>query len=460
VASAVYDIDPDTARDAAANLFILCFPLVLVDAVRAQYPMALREFRLAPDEAATLAPGLGAEDHRIVLTSAWVDLATEPVVIRAPHSKGRYFALTLIDNAGEAFASLGTRTGDDTGLGLALVGPRWNGDLPSGLRIERAPADQVWLVSRIRAHSALDMPQALAAAKAQRLAALEANRELASRPTATSEAPCPSCLRQAAMIAPQTFFHRLEAMLDRAPAYYQKMVRPAVRALGAELGGPPNPSAWSPDFTRALASGFGEGIATIQSAAEAQTHSGRGWREPWRGASDTGLARAVRVYLGLGASAREDLLSLVCDHDELGRPLSGDHRYRLHFQKGALPPAEASWWLSAAPGASWDGRRGLGDRSDPNLNPDGSLDLIIQKAIPSVAEVPNWIPIAEGPITLTMRLFGPSSQALSGAWRMPSVGLEAELGTTGHGRSRATPPAGLTRKPTAHPPARLIRGTT
>ena len=56
-----------------------------------------------------------------------------------PATRGRHFTLTLIDTAGEVFASFGSRTGEDAGQIAGLVGPAWCGELPHGLKAKRAP---------------------------------------------------------------------------------------------------------------------------------------------------------------------------------------------------------------------------------------------------------------------------------------------------------------------------------
>jgi hypothetical protein len=104
--------------------------------------------------------------------------------------------------------------------------------------------------------------------------------------------------------------------------------------------------------------------------------------------------------------------------------LSGAERYRVHFTRGASPPVEAFWSLFATTHARRDAsaaRRGISDRNDLALNPDGSLDLILQHDPPGGGQPVNWLPLPAGPFSLAMRLHWPKRAALSGAWRMPAV---------------------------------------
>lgn len=414
-------MDADAVRGAAAALFVDCFPLVLTDVVRVHHPVGGHHFRLLTNEASALAPGLDEQDELMVLTSAWIDLADGPVIVSLPHTAGRFFNLTLIDASGEPFASLGTRTGDDAGLNLALVGPHWEGEVPGGVRAKRTPCDLVWMVSRIRAHSALDMAETVIVARRQGLAPLRGGRDMPEPTVSTSEPPCPPCLRQVIEMTAAVFFHRLDAIVERAPAARQKALRPRIAALRAELGGPPRAEEWSAEFAAALAGGIADAVEAIRSATS--TGDRGGWRELGDGSSDPdadGLSRAAQAFTSLGASQREDLLSLACDRDEAGLPLSGEQQYRLHFARSSLPPAHAFWRLFALPPARGDHRHGIGDRSDPAPNQDGSLDLVLQRQAPDPTLLSNWLPLPEGRLSLLMRLFSPAAQALGGSWRMPT----------------------------------------
>ena len=54
-------------------------------------------------------------------------------------------------------------------------------------------------------------------------------------------------------------------------------------------------------------------------------------------------------------------------------------------------------------------------------NPDGSLDLYFQNESPGADKEVNWLPAPKGAFNLTMRLYGPKSDALTGRWNPPPV---------------------------------------
>jgi hypothetical protein len=417
--------EPDTVQAAAADIFVQCFPLLLADVVRRAHPLTFHQFLLVREDGESLAFGLAEDDMRVVVTSAWIDLSEHPVIVRLPHTGGRYLSLTLFDTLGEPFESIGSRTGDDSGVDLALIGPSWRGELPSGLRARRAPSDLVWAVSRIHAHSILDRGDALALARQQCLATLPPATDQPWSSGATVDSPSSPSVRQVSEISPEVFFHRLDNVLRRAPAAYLPILLPRVNALRAKLDGPPPPSSWTREFHDAVCRGFADGMESIAAAAAADSASEReGWStlpSSVRHLSTSELGRAAAAFARLGAPIREDLLSLICDEDEQGRPLSGAHAYRIHFPPGAGPPVKAFWWLSARPPASHELQHGLGSRSDLSLNPDGSLDIFAQREPPPAPMIPNWLPSPEDGFSLIMRLYSPRSAALGANWRMPPV---------------------------------------
>jgi hypothetical protein len=415
----------NTTRAVAANVFSLCFPLFLVDAVRRAHPMALQQFHLLPPDSADLAPGLLEDDPCIVIASAWIDLNDGPVVLHLPHTHGRHFDLTLIDTAGEPFASLGSRNDNDGGVDVAVVPPRWNGETPHTHLARRAPSDACWAVSRIHAHSPLDRPETLAIARHQCLSSIGRRPDHQTSHITSLEPPAVSSLRQVIELGPAVFFHRLDAVLDRAPISFERSMRPLLDQFRRDLDGPPPAANWSPDMAEALELGFADGLAAIRAATAAISETrGVGWHAvavPQHDESGASLAQAGRAYSSLGAPAREELLTLVCEHDGHGRPLRGDRCSRLRFQAEALPPVRGFWRLYTRPTASAEKRHGIGNRNDLSLDDDGALDLIIHDKPPAGGDLANWLPAPRGEMCLVMRLYGPRGAALSGAWRMPSI---------------------------------------
>jgi hypothetical protein len=54
-------------------------------------------------------------------------------------------------------------------------------------------------------------------------------------------------------------------------------------------------------------------------------------------------------------------------------------------------------------------------------NADGSLDLYFQNESPGTSKEANWLPSPKGGFNVTMRLYGPKADALTGRWNPPPI---------------------------------------
>jgi hypothetical protein len=66
-------------------------------------------------------------------------------------------------------------------------------------------------------------------------------------------------------------------------------------------------------------------------------------------------------------------------------------------------------------------RYSLSSRDKFQHNPDGSMDLYIQKESPGAAKQSNWLPAPDGEFILMLRLYWPKDEAVDGAWAPPPV---------------------------------------
>ena len=99
----------------------------------------------------------------------------------------------------------------------------------------------------------------------------------------------------------------------------------------------------------------------------------------------------------------------------------------IHFDKGQLPPVRAFWSLSVynerqfLP-ANPINRFAIGDRDPLKYNPDGSLDLYLQREAPDADKMANWLPLpAKGGFTMNFRFYWSKQPLLNGQWKPPAV---------------------------------------
>jgi hypothetical protein len=138
------------------------------------------------------------------------------------------------------------------------------------------------------------------------------------------------------------------------------------------------------------------------------------------------LKRAIVADMGLGANQPEDAIYPLNLGDEKGRPLDGTHAYRIHFDKGETPPVEAFWSITlydpeGFPAPNTLNRFAVSSWMPFAYNSDGSLDLYVQKESPGAGKEANWLPAPGGAFNLTMRLYAPKGEALTGKWNPPPV---------------------------------------
>lgn len=138
------------------------------------------------------------------------------------------------------------------------------------------------------------------------------------------------------------------------------------------------------------------------------------------------LKRAVIAQIALGANLPEDAIYPLNIADENGRALDGNNNYVIHFEKSELPPARAFWSVTLYDREGFQvanplNRFAVSSWMPFHYNSDGSLDLYFQNASPGANKEANWLPAPKGPFSLTMRLYSPKSEALTGKWNPPAI---------------------------------------
>jgi hypothetical protein len=141
------------------------------------------------------------------------------------------------------------------------------------------------------------------------------------------------------------------------------------------------------------------------------------------------LMRALVAAIGLGANRPQDAVYPASREDADGEAYNGAHKYVMRFPKGLLPPARGFWSLTMYDSqfffvANPINRYSISARQDLKANPDGSVDLYIQKESPGPEKESNWLPAPDGKFQLMLRLYWPSEHnpsILNGSWKIPPV---------------------------------------
>ena len=223
----------------AAESYVFGYPLVMMDITRQFLSIRgpqgqLNHLRAFPgaDFRDVVRPNLDT-----LYSSAWLNLLQGPQVLELPKDPKRYYLMPLMDAWTNVFASPGTRTGIPASGAYLLVGPNWQGEVPPGLSLLRAPTNMVWLVGRTQTNGSADYPLVHAEQDQYKLRSL-ADWQAGKTPTAqvwqaSGEKP-PVPLYQLRAMSAQQFFSHLQALLaNNPPSASDAAAMAQLQALGA-----------------------------------------------------------------------------------------------------------------------------------------------------------------------------------------------------------------------------------
>lgn len=418
----------------AAQGYVFGYPLVLTELTRNNFTHGI-----APANRLVHVPAFPEASFRDIVrpnvdtlySLAWLDMDAGPWVFELPASE-RYQVMQFLDAWTNVFASLGPRTTGTAGGRFLLAGQKWQGQVPEGMTLLRAPTRIAWLLGRVQTNGKADYA-AVHAIQAQiglrSLADWQLGKPATAEPFKLPEHKAEPPLYQLRALNADTFFTRLAALLVDNPASDKDTAALAdLQRLGVQ------PGAGAPQWSWLQRQSVRLGIWL----AEREMHKGlerpeglvNGWRQPPMDIGAYGAnygLRAVVAMAGFGANLAADAVYPNASVDGQGQPLVGGQRYRLHFAAGELPPAQAFWSVTAYDGdgyliANQLNRYALGDRDPLTYNADGSLDLYVQAEAPGESQQGNWLPIpTSGPFSLTARIYLPEQRVLDGQWHMPAI---------------------------------------
>lgn len=433
---------PVDLEEIAAAAYVFGYPLVLMEITQKVLTNTLKPaLKAAPmNQFAHIGTFPRPEDREVVRPNvdtlysfAWLDLSREPVVLHLPALKGRYYLMQMMDAWTNVFAAPGTRTSGDQAGSYAIVGPRWQGVLPAGVKKIQAPTDTVWIIGRTLTRGPADYAAVHAIQRQYTLTPLSAwGKKYTPPPGRVDPAVDMQTppVQQMAKMSAVTFFQTLAAaMKANPPAAADAPALKKFAALGLVAGQDFDTASLKPAVAQALEAGVKKGQKRIEAQALKMGVLKNGWQipQPPMGAYGTDYEQRAAVALfGLGANLPEDAVYPTAYVDGPGRQLTGKHHYVLHFAKGQLPPVKAFWSLTMYDqdtflAANPLHRYALGDRDPLQYNPDGSLDLYLQHQSPGKAQEANWLPAPAGDCSVTLRLYWPQESVLKGAWAPPAI---------------------------------------
>ncbi len=367
-------------------------------------------------------------------STAWIDLSKQPLVLSVPAVKDRYYVMPFMDAWTNVFASVGTRTTGSEAGNYVVAGPEWQGEVPDDLTLIRSPTNMTWLIGRIQTNTESDFDNVAKLQKQFSLTTLsdwgksKSNRGYIIRRSEPQIAGDNPSARVEQMSA-DVFFSKLSRLMaEQPPAEADRPMLARLAKFGVEPGKPFEIQRLGFFQRWLLQKSMDLSRSKLEQTVEQDCASENGWAVVREGIGVYGDQYQVRSFVskvGLGALPPEEAAYPNAKKDQDGRPLSGRHHYRVHFDAGQTPPVDAFWSLTVYDenGFLIDNpikRYTLGDRDSLMTNEDGSVNILIQHAQPE-EKISNWLPSPAGPFAVTMRLYLPKPEFLDGSWKLPPI---------------------------------------
>ncbi len=369
---------------------------------------------------------------------AWLELTKEPVILKVPDTRNRFYLLEFLDAWTNVFASLGTRTTGNQAGTFAIAGPDWNGKLPEGIHRIDSPTNMVLIIGRIQTDGIQDyqrvhdLQNLLSLIPISQRDDSALHHQIQDSHVYTGK-PNLNPVEQVSAMSASSFFHTMNWSMRKNSSWIEDpTMNRILHALGLVQDQVSPFDRRRLPVKQALEFAVARGPEFIRNGAKVDyiKNNVNGWNLYFKDIGFYGAdyrRRAMVAMLGVGANLPKDAVYAPAFMDAGGLLLNGSERYRLHFNREQLPPVNAFWsitvydergYLAANP----IHRYAISAHLNPlQYNPDCSLDIWISSMKPPHYAEANWLPAPKGQFNLTLRMYWPDSAVLTGQWIPPAV---------------------------------------
>jgi hypothetical protein len=446
-------ITEQEAHAIGVDAYVYFYPLVTMDVTRKQFtnfepgkvpgrgPMNM--FNNVPTYPPADDRGVVRPNFDTLYSVAYLDITKEPVVVSVPDTNGRYYLLPMLDMWSDVFASPGWRTTGTQAGNFLVTSPGWRPDLrerfveefklPKDTQRIDAPTPIVWVIGRTKTDGPPDY-DAVRKIQAGFKVTLLSEWGKAAKPPEVKIDPSvdmktPPKVQVDTMPAGKYFGYAAELLKVNPPHLTDEPIIAQMKRIGIEPGKSFDIEKVSP----AVRKGLESAPAAAQKLMDWKLATLARVANNWSMNTDTMgvygnyyLKRAIVAQVGLGANLPEDAIYPLNLGDEAGRPLDGANKYTIHFEKDATPPVRAFWSVTLYDSDGFQvanplNRFAVSSWMPFKYDPDGSLTLYFQNESPGKDKEANWLPAPKGAFNLTMRLYSPKPEALTGRWNPPPV---------------------------------------
>lgn len=374
---------------------------------------------------------------------AQCDVRQGPVALQVPGTQDRYYVLQFVDAWTNNFAYIGRRATGTAEAEFLLADRDYQGEVPDGMTVLRAPTGVFTIVGRVQVDGEDDLPAVHALQDQFTLTALSAGTGGAA-PEQVAGVPEPDARVPEDLRWWEQFRVALAAFPPPAgdTSFVALAERFGVTAAQSPYVDP------DPGFAELLVAGQQAGQAKIEELAGSGGDAVGGWNSAVHmfdynldrlglgtiDAPEWKIDDRARAYVTRAVAARAGLWGnhgYEADYafawvDDNGQPLDGSNRYELRL--ASPPPVDAFWSLTMydVPDfylvANPIDRYSIGDRT-PGLQTgdDGSVTISMQKDSPGPDEESNWLPTPQERFRPILRMYQPQKTILDGTYVLPAI---------------------------------------
>lgn len=442
-ARAAEPIGEQEAHAIGVDAYVYFYPLLSMDITRKQFtniepgkalgkgPMNM--FVNVPEYPPADFKGVVRSNFDTLYSIAWLDLTKEPLIVSAPDTNGRYYLLPMLDMWTDVFASPGWRTTGTTADNFLVTPPGWAGVVPAGLMPLAAPTPYVWVIGRTKTDGPADYAAVHKIQDGYKVTPLsrwgKAPEAVTVQIDPSVDMKTPPKIQVDTMPAAKYFGYAAELLKLHPPHITDQPIIAQMKRIGIEPGKSFDFDKLDPAVKKALESAPSDAQQLMAWKVATLARVVNGWSMNTDTMGVYGnyyLKRAMVSQIGLGANLPEDAVYPLNLFDDTGKPLDGANKYTIHFDKGATPPVDAFWSITLYDAWGFQVANALNRFTVSSwmpflTNDDGSLDLYFQNESPGKDKETNWLPAPREAFNLTMRIYSPKSDALTGKWSPSAV---------------------------------------
>jgi len=163
VSAQAADLSPQEAKKIAVDAYIYGYSLMTSDITGKAFTnivapnvetfqAPLNQMVSIPRYPAADYKGVTAPNADTLYSGAFLDLSKEPIILSYPDMHDRYFLFPIYSEWTNVLAAPGKRTLGTGAQTIAIIGPKWQGTLPSGITQKvKSPTNSAFIIGRVYA---------------------------------------------------------------------------------------------------------------------------------------------------------------------------------------------------------------------------------------------------------------------------------------------------------------------